>query len=254
MNGDKAYLALISTQSPVLLGIYYENIIRDFNKRLDSCDASYNASRLCGLDSKTNNLKEKRLFAWFKISGLVSDILPFIFGNILICNKASLHSMNSRFRDYDCRLWLSESMICSNSKFYPIRDYASSNEIIDSSALHDFYISDIEGIIALLQSINSIGSIYYARGTGSLSAIKFTHIFLQTLIIARGIPLRATNIFYFNTHDEIKAFGNQSFFYKDSQIRLGKSCNPKTNLTFPTVLHDLDFCEACEPLYVNDPL
>ena len=116
-----------------------------------------------------------------------------------------------------------------------------------------------------LESISHINSICYARGVGSLSAIKLTHIFLHTLCKSKKIPLFAKNSFYFTTGNEIKAFANKSFFLQsrdmaisddmaDKYILIAQSINPAESLELPAILKHGDFDETCTPLYVTPPL
>ncbi len=51
----------------------------------------------------------------------------------------------------------------------------------------------------------------YAKGPGSFMSIKVAYIFLKTLSIAKGVPLLATDAFYFNENAPIKAVGKLCF-------------------------------------------
>ncbi|PAF51659.1 tRNA threonylcarbamoyladenosine biosynthesis protein TsaB [Helicobacter sp. 13S00477-4] len=76
-----------------------------------------------------------------------------------------------------------------------------------------------DGLIELFSEIFSylegfdlqIESIFYARGPGSFTALKLTHIFLHTLVLSKGVKLYSTDSFYFNQNMPIKAFGNKFF-------------------------------------------
>ncbi|RDU72864.1 hypothetical protein CQA66_02965 [Helicobacter aurati] len=182
-------------------------------------------------DRESPPLHNKQLIVSLQIEGHVSDILPFLFANIFTFDKQTLESTNVKYHNYPCNISFAHTHVAPYTK--------------STAAIFQ--------IIHVLQNINNITGIYYARGAGSLSAIKLTHIFLQTLHLTKHIPLYATNIFHFNTHNEIKAFGNQSFFYKDGQIQLGQTQNPQTNLILPTILDKKDFYEPCTPLYVSSP-
>ncbi|MGX2983379.1 hypothetical protein [Helicobacter sp. 23-1045] len=67
---------------------------------------------------------------------------------------------------------------------------------------------------------NAHFDIYYANGPGNFSAIKLTHIFLQSLVIAlnatntRKIRLFCTDAFAFSDSEFINAYGKMHF-YKD---------------------------------------
>ena len=58
-------------------------------------------------------------------------------------------------------------------------------------------------------------NIYYANGPGNFSAIKLTHIFLQTLSITQNIRLFCADAFHFSDSKFINAYG-KVHFYKDS--------------------------------------
>ncbi len=97
----------------------------------------------------------------------------------------------------------------------------------------------------------AINRIFYARGPGSLSALKLLHIFVHTLSITSGIKLFATDNFYFSEHP-ILAFGNQYFIKYDGEIIL-KAFDVKIKdkiPNFPQKLNDKAFVDPLEPLYV----
>ena len=51
----------------------------------------------------------------------------------------------------------------------------------------------------------------YAKGPGSFMAIKLGYVFLKTLSITKNIPFLATDAFYFNENQPIKAVGKLCF-------------------------------------------
>ncbi|RDU64988.1 hypothetical protein CQA53_07030 [Helicobacter didelphidarum] len=160
-------------------------------------------------------------------------------------------------------------------------------QYVTADILESLSLSFIQ-ILHLLSYFHEISGIYYARGVGSLSAIKLTHIFLQTLYIVKKIPLYAINSFYFSNYNEIKAFGNLSFFYENSHndryiknlenkltnyhyevkeqktdsldshlyncISLKRSSGRDLQLLLPMTLNKSDFKESCTPLYITPPL
>lgn len=102
----------------------------------------------------------------------------------------------------------------------------------------------------------SIRAIFYARGPGSFTSLKLTHIFLQTLQLHRGFELYSTDSFYFNENTPIKAFGNK-FFLKNSseEIEIEESYEPLQKEFFlPKVLIPDDFDSRNTPLYILPPL
>lgn len=103
----------------------------------------------------------------------------------------------------------------------------------------------------------SIDRIFYARGPGSLSAIKLLHIFIQTLVVVSEIKAFAVDSFYFNKKGIIHAFGNQ-YFQKDEkgQIILAATATQVSDDDFvlPQALNPQDFNQSLEPLYVVPPV
>ena len=99
-------------------------------------------------------------------------------------------------------------------------------------------------------------SVFYAKGPGSFTAIKITHIFLQTLALSLGIKLYSCNSFYFNQNTPIRAFGNKFFVLtRDGTILLQES--PKeVSLDF-ALPHKIDLkvfdCNNT-PLYILPPI
>lgn len=107
-----------------------------------------------------------------------------------------------------------------------------------------------------------IDAIYYANGPGSFSALKLTHIFLQTLHIVHGIKLFATSSFYFTSSAYIKAFGN-SYFHQNAAGEISLIQNAKALLgwqlieaefSLPHILDRSAFGLKVEPLYVLPPV
>lgn len=102
----------------------------------------------------------------------------------------------------------------------------------------------------------SIRAIFYARGPGSFTSLKLTHIFLQTLQLHRGFELYSADSFYFNRNAPIKAFGNK-FFLKSSsgEIEIEESHqNLEEEFFLPEVLIPDDFDSHNAPLYILPPL
>lgn len=102
----------------------------------------------------------------------------------------------------------------------------------------------------------SIRAIFYARGPGSFTSLKLTHIFLQTLQLHRGFELYSTDSFYFNQNAPIKAFGNK-FFLKNSsgEIEIEESRHHlDQEFCLPKILIPDDFHLHNAPLYILPPL
>ena len=101
--------------------------------------------------------------------------------------------------------------------------------------------------------------IFYANGPGSFTALKLTHIFLQTLKLVHHIELYATSSFYFTSYPYLKAFGNQYFTQCDGNILLvHQDCVPpyalETLFALPQRFHPKDFAHDTQPLYILPPI
>jgi len=68
----------------------------------------------------------------------------------------------------------------------------------------------------------NVKNLFYAKGPGSFMAIKITYIFLKSLSILKNIPLFATDAFYFNKNQPIKAIGKLFFVKIASKIETQK--------------------------------
>lgn len=115
----------------------------------------------------------------------------------------------------------------------------------------------LDALTDLLSSLRGreIKRVFYAKGPGSFTAIKLTHIFLQTLQITKGIKLYSSDAFYFNANAPIKAFGNQYFIKEKGEITLHsfeqvQSCE----FILPQKLNLEDFSQENEPLYILPPV
>lgn len=95
-----------------------------------------------------------------------------------------------------------------------------------------------------------VKKLFYAKGPGSFMAIKITYIFLRSLSILKNIPLFATDAFYFNKNQPIKAIGKLFFVKIASKIetqKLEKVTHGKFELK--DVLEYDEFDKDTTPLY-----
>ena len=93
--------------------------------------------------------------------------------------------------------------------------------------------------------------LYYANGPGSFMAIKVAYIFLKSLSILKKIPLFATDAFYFNRNQPIKAIGKLYFVKIASEIKtqkLERACMGVFEL--PNRLDYSEFTTNTTPLYM----
>lgn len=95
-----------------------------------------------------------------------------------------------------------------------------------------------------------IKGLYYANGPGSFMAIKVAYIFLKSMSILKNIPLLATDAFYFNKNQPIKAIGKLYFVKVSSEIKTQKlETAPEVSFMLPNVLEYNEFSTAASPLY-----
>jgi len=95
-----------------------------------------------------------------------------------------------------------------------------------------------------------IKKMFYANGPGSFMAIKVAYIFLESLSVLKNIPLFATDAFYFNNNQPIKAIGKLFFVKIDSEIKTQKlEIVPETTFSLPDVLDYAEFNDNNTPLY-----
>jgi len=95
-----------------------------------------------------------------------------------------------------------------------------------------------------------VKSLLYANGPGSFMAIKVAYIFLKSLSILKDIPLYATDAFYFNKNQPIKAMGKLYFVKIGSEIETQKfESSEQSEFTLPDVINYSEFGAKAEPFY-----
>ncbi len=101
----------------------------------------------------------------------------------------------------------------------------------------------------LLQTYD-IKNLFYANGPGSFMAIKIAYIFLKSLSVLKNIPLFATDAFYFNNNQPIKAIGKLCFVKLSSEIITQKlETAPTMEFKLPDVLDYSEFSATASPMY-----
>lgn len=96
-----------------------------------------------------------------------------------------------------------------------------------------------------------IQKLFYANGPGSFMAIKIAYIFLKSISILKNIPLFATDAFYFNENQAIKAIGKLYFVKVSSEIKTQKlEIAPQSSFLLPNVLDYNEFRTTSTPLYM----
>ncbi len=95
-----------------------------------------------------------------------------------------------------------------------------------------------------------IEKLFYANGPGSFMAIKIAYIFLKSMSVLKNIPLLATDAFYFNENQPIKAIGKLFFVKISSEIKTQKlEIAPEASFILPDVLDYSKFSTTAAPLY-----
>ena len=95
-----------------------------------------------------------------------------------------------------------------------------------------------------------VENLLYANGPGSFMAIKVAYIFLKSMSILKKIPLFATDAFYFNKNEPIKAIGKLCFVKINLEIKTQKLENvPSGKFMLPDVLDYNEFKKITTPLY-----
>ena len=96
-----------------------------------------------------------------------------------------------------------------------------------------------------------VEKLFYANGPGSFMAIKVAYIFLKSLSILKNIPLFATDAFYFNNNQPIKAIGKLHFVKIAAEIKTQKlETVQELHFTLPDVLDYNEFSTTTTPLYM----
>ena len=96
----------------------------------------------------------------------------------------------------------------------------------------------------------SVEKLFYANGPGSFMAIKIAYIFLKSLSVLKNIPLFATDAFYFNNSQPIKAIGKLFFVKVSFEIKTQKlEIAPTMEFKLPDVLDYSEFSTNTTPLY-----
>lgn len=123
----------------------------------------------------------------------------------------------------------------------------------DTLELKDSFISDKKTMDALTQGYMVLDSkklthVFYARGPGSLTALKLIFIFAHTLAISRGLEVRAADSFSLNDGAPIHAFKDSYFVKSGDEVVLSKGL--ESTFTLPErVCKNLFTAPLNSPLY-----
>lgn len=104
-----------------------------------------------------------------------------------------------------------------------------------------------------LQEKYTIEKLLYANGPGSFMAIKIAYVFLKSMSVLKKIALYATDAFYFNENQPIKAIGKLHFVKVASEIKTQKfESTQEVNFRLPNILDLNEFTTDTAPLYMID--
>ena len=122
--------------------------------------------------------------------------------------------------------------------------------LIDTIVTHEKSSEILPSLYISLSEKYKIQKLFYANGPGSFMAIKIAYIFLKSISILNKIPLFATDAFYFNENQPIKALGKLFFVKVSSEIQTQKlEIVPSSSLKLPDVLDYNEFSQTTTPLY-----
>ncbi|WP_164859122.1 tRNA threonylcarbamoyladenosine biosynthesis protein TsaB [Helicobacter pylori] len=105
-------------------------------------------------------------------------------------------------------------------------------------------------------TLPAIKGVYYAKGPGSFTSLKLTHVFLHTLALIHDFELYSTTGFDFNDNTPILAYANKYFVsreresltdFKDLEIL------PK-DFKLPSFLEKDKFTQLNTPFYILPPI
>ncbi len=102
----------------------------------------------------------------------------------------------------------------------------------------------------------AIKGVYYAKGPGSFTSLKLTHVFLHTLALIYNFELYSTTGFDFNGNTPILAYANKYFVSKETgsltdfkDLKMA----PK-DFMLPHFLEKGKFTQLNTPFYILPPI
>ncbi|GAA7428895.1 tRNA (adenosine(37)-N6)-threonylcarbamoyltransferase complex dimerization subunit type 1 TsaB [Helicobacter pylori] len=105
-------------------------------------------------------------------------------------------------------------------------------------------------------TLPAIKGVYYAKGPGSFTSLKLTHVFLHTLALIYNFELYSTTGFDFNGNTPILAYANKYFVSKETgsltdfkDLRIV----PK-DFILPPFLEKGKFTQLNTPFYILPPI
>ncbi|GAA7010785.1 tRNA (adenosine(37)-N6)-threonylcarbamoyltransferase complex dimerization subunit type 1 TsaB [Helicobacter pylori] len=105
-------------------------------------------------------------------------------------------------------------------------------------------------------TLPAIKGVYYAKGPGSFTSLKLTHVFLHTLALIHDFELYSTTGFDFNDNTPILAYANKYFVSKERESLTDfkdLKIVPK-DFKLPPFLEKDKFTQLNTPFYILSPI
>ncbi|WQW71267.1 tRNA threonylcarbamoyladenosine biosynthesis protein TsaB [Helicobacter pylori] len=105
-------------------------------------------------------------------------------------------------------------------------------------------------------TLPAIKGVYYAKGPGSFTSLKLTHVFLHTLALIYDFELYSTTGFDFNDNTPILAYANKYFVSKERESLTDfkdLKIAPK-DFKLPSFLEKDKFTQLNTPFYILPPI
>lgn len=105
-------------------------------------------------------------------------------------------------------------------------------------------------------TLPAIKGVYYAKGPGSFTSLKLTHVFLHTLALIHDFELYSTTGFDFNDNTPILAYANKYFVSKERESLSDfkdLKIAPK-DFMLPPFLEKDKFTQLNTPFYILPPV
>ncbi len=105
-------------------------------------------------------------------------------------------------------------------------------------------------------TLPAIKGVYYAKGPGSFTSLKLTHVFLHTLALIHDFELYSTTGFDFNDNTPILAYANKYFVSKERESLSDfkdLKIAPK-DFMLPPFLEKDKFTQLNTPFYILSPI
>ncbi|KNE13520.1 universal bacterial protein YeaZ [Helicobacter pylori] len=105
-------------------------------------------------------------------------------------------------------------------------------------------------------TLPAIKGVYYAKGPGSFTSLKLTHVFLHTLALIHDFELYSTTGFDFNGNTPILAYANKYFVSKEMESLSDfkdLKIAPK-DFMLPPFLEKDKFTQLNTPFYILPPI